>query len=80
MDRIPYFKLNNVSFNIRWVIYKCDVILCFSKNEFLGWKNQHFDNHNMALMLIEVLYEKGMINEDTYRAIMRKNQIQHRVA
>lgn len=80
MDSISYIKLNNTSFNMKWAIYKSDVILYVSKHDFVFWKNQQFDNHNMALMLIEILYEKGMINEDTYRAIMRKNQIQHRVA
>lgn len=79
MDSISYIKLNNTSFNMKWVKYKSDVILYVSKQDFVFWKNQQFDNHNMALMLIEVLYEKGMVNEDTYRAIMRKNQIQHRM-
>lgn len=41
---------------------------------------QRYDNHNMALMLIELLYKRNQINEATYRKIMRKYQIQNRIA
>ena len=33
---------------------------------------QHFDNHDMALMLIEILYEQNLLNEATYRKICMK--------
>ena len=79
MDNISFIQLNNVSFNRKWVVYKCNDILAFSRNDLEFLKMNNYDNHNMALMLVEILYEKGMINEATYRAIMRKNQIQHRI-
>lgn len=80
MDSISYIKLNNTSFNMKWVKYKSDVILYVSKQDFVFWKNQQFDNHNMALMLVEILYSRNQINEATYRKIMRKYHIQNRIA
>lgn len=37
------------------------------------WKNRKFDNYNMALVLIEILYEKQLINDATYNKIMKSN-------
>ncbi|HIW81565.1 MAG TPA: hypothetical protein H9742_08615 [Candidatus Acetatifactor stercoripullorum] len=31
---------------------------------------QRFDNHDMALMLIEILYEQNLLNEATYKKIL----------
>ena len=57
------------------VIYKDDIIYVNRS----VWINSKYDNHNMALMLIEMLYKCNMINEATYRKIMSKNQIMNRV-
>ena len=36
---------------------------------------QKFDNHDMALMLIDILYSRKLINEPTYRKILKKNKL-----
>ena len=37
------------------------------------WKKRQYNNHNMALMLIDILYSRKMLNEATYRKIMQKH-------
>ena len=44
------------------------------------WRRHKFDNHNMALMLIEILYQRNQLNEATYRKIMKKYHIQNKIA
>ncbi len=58
------------------------IVLCVRKEEFWLYqqKRKRFNNHNMALMLVEILYSKNQINEATYRKIMRKYHIQNRIA
>ncbi len=59
------------------IIYlEADGIIYFKSKEqhwFWSWKNRKFDNRNMALKLIEILYEKQFINEATYNQIMKNN-------
>lgn len=53
----------------------CNIIYFKSKAEhwLWVWNSRKFDNHNMALTMIEILYEKQMINEATYYKIMKSN-------
>ena len=75
MGVFPYAVLDN-----KLVVRKSEVIFFQSKHILLLEETRKYDNHNMALMLIEMLYEKGMVNEATYRTIMSKNRIQNRIA
>lgn len=49
---------------------KRDVIFYLIKDELWIWKRKQYNSHDMALMLIEILYQKKMINEATYNNIM----------
>ena len=40
---------------------------------FYGWQEKKFDNHDMALMLVDILHSQGIVNNATYQKIM-KNQ------
>lgn len=51
-----------------------------SSKDLWMWRRHKFDNHNMALMLVEILYSRNQINEATYRKIMKKYHIQNRIA
>ena len=38
------------------------------------WNQKRYDSHEMALMLVDILYQKKMINEATYRNIMNASK------
>ena len=40
---------------------------------FYGWQEEKFNNHDMALLLIDILHSQGIVNNATYKKIM-KNQ------
>lgn len=75
MTNIPYIAVVTTKIPV----LKKDVIFYISRNEWM-WRRHKFDNHNMALMLVEILYSRNQINEATYRKIMRKYHIQNRIA
>lgn len=56
------------------------IIYYQSRRESWFWNRKYYETHNMALMLIEILYQRNQINEPTYRKIMNKNYIQNRIA
>lgn len=60
-------------------IMKKDIIIYVPRNGWM-WRKHKYDNHNMALMLIDILYRRNQINEPTYRKIMNKYQFQNRIA
>lgn len=35
---------------------------------------RNFNNYNMALVMVEILHEKQLINDATYKKIMKNNQ------
>lgn len=39
-----------------------------------SWTERKFDNYNMALTMIDILFEKHLINEATYNNIVKKNK------
>ncbi len=45
-----------------------------------AWGRHRFENHDMAFMLIDILYQNKMLNEATYRKIMNKYNRQERTA
>ena len=69
MNSIPYISV----IPLEVPILKKDIILCIEGNQW-RWRRNKFDNHNMALMLIEILYRRNQINEATYQKIMKKYQ------
>lgn len=75
MSNIPYISVVST----RIPVLKKDIIFYIPRNQWM-WRRHKFDNHNMALMLIEVLYSRNQINEATYRKIMKKYRIQNRIA
>ncbi len=75
MTNIPYISVVST----RIPVLKKDIIFSISRNEWM-WRRHKFDNHNMALMLVEILYSRNQINEATYRKIMKKYRIQNRIA
>jgi hypothetical protein len=44
------------------------------------WKPRKFNNHDMALILVNILYRRKQINEATYRKIMNRNKLQYLIA
>ena len=42
---------------------------------FPKWTDQKFNNFNMALMLVEIMFEKGLVNDATYSAIRKKHHV-----
>jgi len=74
MNDIPYISVITTCIPV----LKKDIIFYIPSNGWM-WRRQKFDNHNMALMLIEILYSKNQINEATYRKIMKKYHIQNRI-
>lgn len=44
------------------------------------WRPRKFNNHDMALMLVNILYRRKQINEATYRKIMNRYKTQDLIA
>lgn len=60
------------------VVVPCreDVLLYVRKEDFWLYqqKRKRFNNHNMALMLIDILHSRKLVNDVTYTNIMRRNR------
>lgn len=56
------------------------IATCIYSNGDWIWGKYRLSNYNMALILIEILYEKNLINEATYKSIMKKSSIQNKIA
>lgn len=48
------------------------IIYSVGADDFWMWKPRKFNNYDMALMLIDILYSRELINEATYRKIIKK--------
>ena len=75
MHNIPY--LNHVT--VRIPIKRKELVFCIIGSEGM-WGRHKFENRDMALMLIDILYQNKMLNEATYRKIMNKYNRQERTA
>lgn len=51
-----------------------------SSKDLWMWRPRKFNNHDMALMLVNILYRRKQINEATYRKIMNRNKLQDLIA
>lgn len=56
------------------------IIYYQTRNQMWFWNRKYYDNHDMAIMLIDILYQRNLINEATYRKITNKNHLQNRIA
>ncbi len=66
---LPYIS----SKNIKIPPMKNYIIYAVCADDLWMWNPRKFNNHDMALMLIDILYSRNLINEATYRKIIKKN-------
>ena len=51
-----------------------------SSKDLWMWRPRKFNNHDMALMLVNILYRRKQINEATYNKIMNRYKVQELIA
>ena len=66
MGNVPYL----LKITKRIPMTKRDIIFHILNDELWIWNRKQYNSQDMALMLIEILYQKKMINEATYNNIM----------
>ena len=71
MDEYPYY---NGGSNV--IIFPKDIIYYQSPVDLWMWNRRKYNNGAMAMMLIDVLHKKGLINNITYKNIYKKIQLQ----
>lgn len=55
---------------------KVEVFYCIVAEDFWLYqrKRRQYNNHNMALMLIDILHDRKLVNDATYKRIICKNE------
>lgn len=61
-------------------INKTVIKYAVSSKDLWIWRPRKFNNHDMALMLVNILYRRKQINEATYRKIMNRYKTQDLIA
>lgn len=61
-------------------INKTVIKYAVSSKDLWIWRPRKFNNHDMALMLVNILYRRKQINEATYRKIMNRYKMQDLIA